>query len=184
MRSTSAALLLSCLLPATILAQTSSDKEPGWSRVSTLVGMGHSFGGLGVLADIKAFGKGPFSVVLAAGATRPFFGDRGFPNPWTDEQVASLAGAIGLRGNVGHGRHQGFLELAFLPVDDDIVRISAERQRLQMLYGLGLQLGYRVRVTSGITVNAMGGGGYALNRDVMASRLKPLFGFGFGYAWR
>jgi hypothetical protein len=181
----SAALLLSCLLPATILAQTSSDKEPGWSRVSTLVGMGHSFGGLGVLADIKAFGNGPFSVILAAGATRPFFGDRGFPNPWTDEQVASVAGAIGLRGNVGHGRHQGFLELALLPVDDDVVGgINDARQRLQMLYGLGLQLGYRARVVDGIILNAMVGGGYALNNDVVASRLKPLFGFGLGYAWR
>jgi hypothetical protein len=180
MRSTSAALLLCCLLPSTILAQAS---EQGSSRVSTLVGMGNSFGGLGVLADIKAFGNGPISVILGAGATRPFFGGRGFPNPWTDESVALLAGAVGVRGSVGHGRHQGFLELALLPVDDDIVRLSVSRQRSQMLYGLGLQLGYRARLMHGITLNAMGGGGYALNDDVAASRWKPLFGFGIGYAW-
>jgi hypothetical protein len=181
MRSPSAALLLCCLLPSTVLAQA---PEPASSRVSTLVGMGNSFGGLGVMADAKVFGNGPVSLVLGAGVTKPFFGAGGFPNPWTDESVASVAGAVGLRGNVGHGRHQGFLELAVLPVDDDIVRISAARQRLQMLYGVGLQLGYRVRLTNGITVNAMGGGGYALNKDVTASRLKPLFGFGLGYAWR
>lgn len=183
MRSTSAALLLCCLLPSTILAQASTDRQPGSSRVSTLVGMGNSFGGLGVLADIKAFGDGPISLILAAGATRPFFGDLGFPNPWTDESRASLAGAAGLRGSVGQGRHQGFLELALLPVDDDIVRISDSRQRLQMLYGLGLQLGYRARLRGGITLNAMAGAGYALNQDVVASRWKPLFGFGLGYAW-
>jgi hypothetical protein len=52
-----------------------------------------------------------------------------------------------------------------------------------LLYGLGLQLGYRASVGRGITVNALGGGGYALGEGVVASRWKPLIGFGFGYAW-
>jgi hypothetical protein len=183
MRSASLILLLSLLLPSATIAQATPKRAPGTSRVTTLVGMGNSFGGLGVLADIKAFGDGPVSLIIGAGATKPFWGDGGLPNPWTDEQVAPVAGAVGLRGNVGHGQHQGFLELAILPVDDDIVRISAARQRSQMLYGLGLQLGYRARLKGGITMNVMAGGGYALHQDVVASRWKPLLGAGLGYAW-
>ena len=53
-----------------------------------------------------------------------------------------------------------------------------------MLYGLGLQLGYTARVTRTLSVNALGGAGYALNEGVVASRWKPIFGFGVGYAWR
>jgi hypothetical protein len=183
MRSAFLILLLSLLLPSATLAQATPDRAPGTSRVTTLVGMGNSFGGLGVLADIKAFGNGPVSLMIGAGTTRAFFGGPGLPNDWTDEQIASVAGAIGLRGNVGQGRHQGFLEFALLPVDDDVVRITDARQRLQMLYGLGLQLGYRVRMMNGITLNVMGGAGYALNNDVIASRWKPVFGAGLGYAW-
>lgn len=183
MRSASLVLALSWLLPSAIIAQTSPSREAGSSRVTTLVGMGNSFGGVGVLADITPFRSRGISLMLGVGSTKAFFGDGGLPNPWTDESVGSVGVAMGLRGAVGQGRHQGFLELAVLPVDDDVVRISDARQRLQMLYGLGLQLGYRVRVTGGITVNAMGGAGYALNSDVIASRWKPVFGFGAGYAW-
>jgi hypothetical protein len=61
--------------------------------------------------------------------------------------------------------------------------MNESRQRLQMLYGLGLQLGYRMRMTGGISMNVMGGAGYALNDDVIASRWKPVFGAGLGYAW-
>jgi hypothetical protein len=182
MRSAALILVLS-LLPSATIAQATPDRAPGTSRVTTLVGMGNSFGGLGVLADIKAFGESPFSVILGAGATGPFFGDLGLPNPWTDQSRAPLAGAVGLRGSVGQGRHQGFLEIALLPVDDDIVRLSVSQQRLQMLYGAGLQLGYRARLRNGITLNVMGGAGYALNDDVVASRWKPIFGAGLGYAW-
>ena len=183
MRSAALILVLSLLLPSATIAQATPERAPGTSRVTTLVGMGNSFGGLGVLADIKAFGEGPFSVILAAGATGPFFGDMGFPNPWTDQSRASLAGAVGLRASVGQGPHQGFLEVALLPVDDDIVELSVSRQRLQMLYGPGLQLGYRARMRNGVTLNVMGGAGYALNDDVVASRWKPVFGAGLGYAW-
>ena len=184
MRSAYFVLLLLWLLPSATIAQTSPGRAPGTSRVTTLVGMGNSFGGLGVLADIKAFGKGPVSLVLAAGSTEgAVFNERGLPNPYTDESVARVAGAVGLRGQLGRGRHQPFLELALLPVDDDIVRIDVTRQRLQLLYGLGLQLGYRGRLGSKITVNVMGGPGYALSKDVVASRWKPLLGAGIGYAW-
>jgi hypothetical protein len=183
MRSAPAILFLSCLVPSTIVAQSTPGREPSPSRVTTLIGMGNSFGGLGVLADIRVFRSAPVSLMLGVGATKAYFDDGGLPNPWTDESVASIAGSVGLRGNVGQGRHQGFLELAILPVAADVVRLSVERQRLQMLYGLGLQLGYRAHVGSGITINAMGGAGYALNQDVVASPWKPVFGFGFGYSW-
>jgi hypothetical protein len=182
MRSTSVSLVLCLLLPpSAVIGQTVG--QPAASRVTTLVGMGNSFGGFGVMADIKAFGQAPFSLVLSAGSTKAFFGTGGLSNPWTDESVGSVGVALGLRGSLGQGRHQGFLELAALPVDDDVVRISDARQRLQMLYGLGLQVGYRLRVIDGVTMNAMAGAGYALNRDVIASRWKPLFGLGVGYAW-
>jgi hypothetical protein len=168
-------LTLGLLLPATMTGQ---------SRVTTLVGVGNSFGGLGVMADVKPLGNSPVSLMLSVGSTKTFF-DTGDPepNPWTDISVASVAGAVGLRGTVGRGRHQGFLELAYLPVDDDVVRVSGERQRIQMLYGLGLQFGYRALVSDNVTVNALGGAGYALNSDVVASPWKPVFGFGVGYAW-
>jgi hypothetical protein len=70
-----------------------------------------------------------------------------------------------------------------LPVDDDVVGHLEFPPRVSLLYGVGLQLGYRVSVTDWLTVNALGGGGYALDKDVVASRLKPLLGFGIGYAW-
>jgi hypothetical protein len=167
-----------------MLAQAASSGHSGTSRLTTMVGMGNSFGGLGVLADIKAFGNGPISLMVGVGSTRSFFEGPGLPNPWTDVSIASVAGAIGLRGTVvGHGRHQAFLELAVLPLDDDVVRITAGRQRLQMLYGLGLQLGHRWRIAGRMTANLMVGAGYALNQDVVASPWKPLLGVGLGYAW-
>ena len=168
-------LTLGLLLPSTMLGQ---------SRVTTLIGMGNSFGGLGLMAEVKPFGNAPVSLMLSVGSTGTFFNTGDLePNPWTDVSVASVAAAVGLRGTVGGGRHQGFLELAYLPVDDDVVRISDALQRLQMLYGLGLQLGYRAMVSDNLTVNAMGGAGYALNSDVVASPWKPVFGFGVGYVW-
>jgi len=164
--------------------QTSAVGDPGSSRITTLVGAGNSFSGLGVLADIRPFARGPFSLMVSVGSTRPFFDVENFSVPWMDASVASIAAAVGVRATAGRGQHQGFLELAFLPVDDDVVEISAARSRLQMLYGLGLQLGYRARVTRTINLNALAGAGYALNEGVVASRWKPIFGFGVGYVWR
>jgi hypothetical protein len=183
MRSTSFVLFLVGLLPSTTAGQDSPAPQPRMSRVATLVGMGNSFSGIGVLADWKPFARAPLSLMLSVGSTKTFFNVQHFSEPWLDESVASVAAAVGVRATAGHGRHQGFLELAFLPVDDDVVELSATRSRIQMLYGLGLQLGYRARVSRAISVNALGGAGYALNEGVIASRWKPLIGFGFGYAW-
>jgi hypothetical protein len=184
MRAISVVLLIFWFIPSQATGQSSSVRDPGSSRVTTLVGAGNSFSGIGVLADIRPFARGPLSLMLSVGSTKTFFNVQHFSAPWLDESVASVAAAVGVRANAGHGRHQGFLELALLPVDDDVVELSAARQRMQMLYGLGLQLGYRARITRTISVNALGGAGYALNEGVVASRWKPLFGLGFGYAWR
>lgn len=184
MRYSLLAPLLACLLSTAATAQTSATGEPRQSRITTLIGAGNSFSGIGVLADIRPFDRGPFSVMLSVGSTRRFFDVRQPLESYVDEAVASLTAAVGVRATAGRDRHQGFVELAFLPVDDDVVEISSFRSRIELLYGLGLQLGYRLRVTPAITVNALGGGGYALNRNVVASRWKPLFGFGVGYAWR
>jgi len=184
MRARFVVLLFLSLLPSLAAGQTAGAGDPGSSRITTLVGAGNSFSGIGVLADIRPFARGPFSLMLSVGSTKTFFNVQHFSAPWLDESVASIAAAVGVRANVGHGRHQGFLELALLPVDDDVVEISAARSRIQMLYGLGLQLGYRAQVTRAISVNVMGGAGYALNEGVVASRWKPIFGFGIGYAWR
>jgi len=184
MRSRFLVLLFFWLLPSVAASQTSAVGDPGSSRITTLVGAGNSFSGIGVLADIRPFARGPLSLMLSVGSTKTFFNVQHFSAPWIDESVASFAAAVGVRATAGRGQHQGFLELALLPVDDDVVEISAARSRLQMLYGLGLQLGYRARVTRTISVNVMGGAGYALNGGVIASRWKPLFGFGIGYAWR
>jgi hypothetical protein len=183
MRSRFLVLLLLWLLPPMAAGQTSAAGDPGSSRVTTLVGAGNSFGGIGVLADIRPFARGPLSLMLSVGSTKAFLNVQHFSTPWLDESVASVAAAVGVRAYAGHGRHQGFLELAFLPVDDDVVELSAARSRIQMLYGLGLQLGYRARVTRTISGNALAGAGYALNEGVVASRWKPIFGFGFGYVW-
>ena len=177
-------LLLCWLLPSMAAGQTPAVGDPGSSRVTTLVGVGNSFSGIGVLADIRPFARGPFSFMLSVGSTTTFFDVGDFSAPWMDNSVASVAAAVGVRATAGRGQHQGFLELALLPVDDDVVEISAARSRLQMLYGLGLQLGYRARVSRAISVNVLGGAGYALNEGVIASRWKPIFGFGVGYAWR
>lgn len=183
MRAISVVLLVFGLLSSTAAAQTPAVGDPGSSRITTLVGAGNSFSGIGLLADWKPFARGPLSLMLSLGSTKEFFNVQHFSAPWHVESVASIAAAVGVRANVGRGQHQGFLELAYLPVDDDVVEISVARQRAEMLYGLGLQLGYRARVTRAISVNAMGGGGYALNQGVIASRWKPLLGFGVGYAW-
>jgi hypothetical protein len=184
MRTASVVLVLSWLLPFTAIAQSSPGRAPASSRITTLIGVGNSFGGLGVMADYKAFGKGPVSLMLAVGSTQAaVFDGQGPPNPWTDESVAKVAGAVGLRATMLQGRHQPFLELAALPVAADIVEISVERQRHQLLYGLGLQLGYRGWLGDGIAMNVMGGPGYALTENVVASRWKPLLGAGIGYAW-
>jgi hypothetical protein len=175
MRLSSIVLFLLWPLPGVALGQD--------SRFGTLVGMGNSFSGIGVLADWRPFAKGPFSFMISVGSTKTFFNVQYASEPWVDNSVSSFAAAVGVRANAGHGRHQGFLELAVLPVDDDVVEISAFRSRLQMLYGVGLQLGYRAMIGNGLTVNVLVGPGYALNQDVIASRWKPLIGFGFGYAW-
>lgn len=177
-------LLLSWLLPSMAAGQTSAVGDPESSSITTMVGAGNSFSGIGVLADIRPFARGPLSLMFSVGSTNAFFDVQRSSAPWMDESVASIAAAVGVRATAGRGQHQGFLELAFLPVDDDVVEITAARSRLQMLYGLGLQLGYRARVTRTISVNVLGGAGYALNGDVIASRWKPLFGFGVGYTWR
>jgi hypothetical protein len=175
MRRTSIVLFLLWLLPSVASAQA--------PRLTTLVGAGNSFSGIGVLADWKPFARAPLSLMLSVGSTQTFFNVQHFSDSFIDDNVASVAAAVGMRVNAAHGRHQGFLELALLPVDDDVVEITPARWRMEMLYGLGLQLGYRAMVGRGITVNALGGAGYALNQGVVASRWKPLFGFGFGYAW-
>jgi hypothetical protein len=177
-------LLLFWLLPSVAGGQTSVVGDAGSSRITTLLGAGNSFSGIGVLADIRPFARGPFSLMLSVGSTKTFFNVQHYSIPSLDESVASVAAAVGVRANAGRGPHQGFLELAILPVDDDVVERSTSPFRIEMLYGLGLQLGYRARVTPNISVNAMGGAGYALNSGVAASRWKPLIGFGFGYAWR
>ena len=182
MRSTCVVLLVLTLVPSTIVVgQATTAPQPATSRVATLVGAGNSFSGIGVLADIKPFARGPLSLMVSVGTVAAYFGACR-PEPWMGCSESSVAGALGVRANAGHGQHQGFLELALLPVDDDVIRDS-NVERVVLLYGLGLQLGYRVAVTQGITVNALGGAGYALRHGVVASRWKPLIGFGFGYAW-
>ena len=146
----------------------------GGAGVTTLLGVGNSFGGIGVLADFKPSERGPLSFIASIGSVPGYFGDG---------SEASVALALGVRGNAGRGTHQGFVELAVLPVDDDVVGHLEFPPRVALLYGLGLQLGYRASVTRWLTVNIMGGGGYAFGKDVAASRLKPLLGFGVGYAW-
>ena len=148
-----------------------------------MVGAGNSFSGIGVLAEFRPSARGPISFVFSVGSTKTFFDVQHASEPWIDNSVSSIAAAVGVRANVGQGRHRGFLELAYLPVDDDVVELSAARTRYQMLYGLGLQLGYRAQISKALSVNVMGGVGYALNNEVVASRWKPLFGFGVGYSW-
>lgn len=174
MRPSFVVLWVLTLLPATIVGQATTTSKPAASRVATLVGAGNSFGGVGALADFKPFARGPLSFIASVGSVPAYFGDG---------SEASVALALGVRANAGHGPHQGFVELALLPVDDDVVGHLEFPPRVALLYGLGLQLGYRLTVTHGLTVNVLGGPGYALGRDVAASRLKPLIGFGFGYAW-
>jgi hypothetical protein len=181
MQSTCGVLLVLTLLPSTVVVGQTTTPRPATSRVATLVGVGNSFSGIGVLADIKPFARGPLSFMVSVGTVGAYFGECR-PEPWMRCSVSSVAGALGVRANAGHGQHQGFIELALLPVDDDVTRTS-DLDRIAPLYGLGLQLGYRVAVTQGITVNALGGAGYALREGVVASRWKPLIGFGFGYAW-
>jgi hypothetical protein len=173
MRVSSAALLVLTLLPSALVAQATTTSKPVSSRVSTLVGVGNSFSGVGILADIRPFERGPLSFVASVGSVPGYFGDG---------SDASVALALGVRASAGHGHHQGFVELALLPVDDDVVG-NEFPSRISLLYGLGLQVGYRLTLTHGLTVNVLGGPGHALNKDVAASRLKPLIGFGFGYAW-
>jgi hypothetical protein len=176
-------LLLLALLPSTIIAQSQVAGGQAPSRLTTLVGVGNSFSGFGVLADVRPFAHGPLSFMLSAGASGAYFGDCQ-PEPWMQCSQSRLAGALGVRANAGHGQHQGFLELAVLPVAQDVAGTSHPGlDQLATLYGLGLQLGYRAVINRRLTVNAMAGGGYALNKDVVASRLKPLIGFGLGYAW-
>jgi hypothetical protein len=135
--------------------------------------VGNSFSGVGVLADFRPFARGPLSFVASVGSVSGYFGDG---------SGSTVALALGVRANAGHGKHQGFAELSLLPVDDDVVGNTFPSQ-ISLLYGLGLQLGYRASLAQGITVNALAGGGYALTRNLAASPLKPLIGFGFGYAW-
>lgn len=174
MRSTCVLLLVLTLLPSTIVVgQATTAPQQAASRFATLVGVGNSFSGIGVLVDAKPFARGPLSFVASVGSVPGYFGDG---------SEASVALALGVRANAGHGPHQGFVELALLPVDDDAIGTNYP-PRVALLYGLGLQLGYRASVGRGITVNALGGAGYALGKGVVASRWKPLIGFGFGYAW-
>lgn len=172
MRSSSVVILFLALLPSAAIGQAVPAVSPGMSRVATLVGAGNSFSGIGVLADIKPFARGPVSLIASVGSVSAYYSDSESP----------IAVTLGMRANAGGGQHQGFVELALLPVDDDVIEIS-NQERVTLLYGVGLQLGYRVTVTRGITVNALGGAGYALTEGVVASRWKPLIGFGFGYAW-
>lgn len=162
------------LLPATLVGQATTASPPTTSKVATLVGVGNSFSGIGLLADFKPFERAPLSFVASVGSAPGYFGDG---------SEATVALALGVRANVGRGHHQGFAELALLPVDDDVVGHLTYPPRVALLYGLGLQLGYRVTLGGGLTVNALGGAGYALGKDVEASRLKPLIGFGLGYTW-
>ena len=182
MRAMSIVLLL-WFTPSLAAGQTPTLGDVQSSRITTLVGAGNSFSGIGVLADIRPFPQSPISFMLSVGSTKTFFNVQHYSIPSLDESVASFAAAVGVRANAGRGAHQGFLELAILPVDDDVVSRPGSPFRIEMLYGLGLQLGYRARVTPRISVNALGGAGYALNGGVVASRWKPLIGFGFGYSW-
>jgi hypothetical protein len=174
MRTSSVVLLLLGLLPSAVFGQAATGAKLTTSRVATLVGAGNSFGGIGILVDFKPFERGPLSFVASVGSVPAYFGDG---------SDASVGLALGVRANAGHGPHRGFVELALLPVDDDVIGHLEFPSRVSLLYGLGLQLGYRLTLIDGLTVNLLGGPGYALNKNVEASRLKPLIGFGFGYAW-
>jgi hypothetical protein len=174
MRVSSFVLVILALLPSTLVAQATTISNPVSSRVSTLVGAGNSFSGVGILADFRPFARGPLSLVASVGSVPAYFGDG---------SDASIALALGVRASAGHGHHQGFVELALLPVDVDVIGHLEYPPRQSLLYGLGLQVGYRLTLADGLTANLLGGPGHALNKDVAASRLKPLIGFGFGYAW-
>ena len=183
MPTRSVLLLVLGFLPCTLLAQAGVAPARQSSRMTTLVGVGHSFSGYGVMVDVKPFARGPLSFMASVGAAGSYFGDCE-PLPWMTCSQSRLALALGARANVGRGQHQGFLELAVLPVDQDVVRTPTPgHDRLATLYGLGLQLGYRALINGSLAVTAQGGAGYALSEGVIASRLKPLIAFGFGYAW-
>jgi hypothetical protein len=173
MQVSSFVLFVLTLLPSALFSQATTPSRAVTSRVSTLVGVGNSFSGVGILADFRPFERGPLSFVASFGSAPGYFGDG---------SDASVALALGARASVGQGHHQGFVELALLPVDDDVVG-NEFPSRVSLLYGIGLQVGYRLTLTDGLTINLLGGPGHALNKDVVASRLKPLIGFGFGYAW-
>lgn len=59
MRSTFVVLLVLTLLPSTIVCQAATASQPATSQVATLVGIGNSFSGVGVLADFKPLCAGP-----------------------------------------------------------------------------------------------------------------------------
>lgn len=102
-------LLLLWLLPSMAAGQTSAVGDPGSSRITTLVGAGNSFSGIGVLADIRPFARGPLSLMLSVGSTNAFFNVQHFSAavPWMDESVASIAAAVGVRATAGQGRGLG-----------------------------------------------------------------------------
>jgi hypothetical protein len=109
------ALSLLCVLalsPSMVAGQATTASAPAASRVATLVGAGNSFSGVGLLADFRPFNRGPISFMASVGSVPAYFGSG---------SDASVALALGVRANAGHGRHQGFAELALLPVDDDVV---------------------------------------------------------------
>jgi hypothetical protein len=121
--------------------------------------------------------------MASVGWTREFFDVQTVSGPGLKESVSSIGAAVGLRAKLGQGPYQGLLELSFLPVDDDVTAISDAQERLQLLYGLGFQVGYRARIGRDFSLSGLGGVGYAINQNVIASRWKPIFGLGLDYAW-
>lgn len=173
LRVASALLMLLATSPLSLSAQSRSDSNSPshLPQYSLEAGLGHSYGFFGVQNQLR------FSSHVSAVAS-------GGIGPHSQQ----FSFAAGLRAQIDAPPHYPFLEGSLLPVYAGRIELthpSSDGESFRQ-YGVGLQGGYQYVAPFGLTVEALGGVGYALWGDAPIyppPRFHALFGLSVGWAW-
>lgn len=170
--------LLACIASASLvalaapaLAQDAAPVPPPVTRpVATVsVGLGNAHGWNGLQAEWHGW----------AGRGAVFVGG-GF-SPRTSYDKRRFTAAAGVRVFSRGRRHRLFGEASVSQIGREVA--SYLRPQGRQVYGPGLQLGYELRLHSGVTAMLSGGAGYGLGVSGYNNPWRPMAGVALGYTW-
>jgi len=156
---------------APVMAQDAAPPPPAAAqRFATLsVGFGNAHGWNGLQAEWHGWASRA-AVFIGAGFT-----------PRTSYDNRRFAAAAGARVFTRGQLHRLFVEASVSQIGREVDSYLYPRGR--QIYGPGAQLGYELRLRTGVTVMLSGGGGYGLGVSDYNNPWRPMMGAALGYTW-